>query len=313
MTPKLIERTEKQVLAFFEKSWADLLCEKKIARSQFKKLKAQSIYKDKLGEVEKLLEGFINVVLPTTTTDLGRAHQEQWAQGLKKLQDDIVNLIEKARSEILQFKPFNVKKKFFTLLKRIEDFPFLKRFTFISTTVMSICVGLLMVFVQDPNTTFPNDLPSGTSTSGLPLGEAESDSLQVDSLRSKTESDSLQVVMLWTGSWEHIYFDPGKSTLSLEARSSLEKLVRRLKENENDTLSVKIHGFSDNSGEPYVDNKHLAEQRAKAIESYLIQQGIQPERLEAEGIGVDLNQPNETVEDRAGNRHVEIIIHKKRA
>lgn len=104
-----------------------------------------------------------------------------------------------------------------------------------------------------------------------------------------------------------ILFATNSSTLSDASRSALRKLAESL--NQNPDTDIKIVGHTDNTGN--VDyNQTLSEKRAKSVFDYLmVDQGVSSKRMEFEGKGI--HEPiadNSTVEGRALNRRVEIII-----
>ena len=83
--------------------------------------------------------------------------------------------------------------------------------------------------------------------------------------------------------FEDIHFDFDKSTLKPEARTILKRNIQVLKDNPN--AHVRIAGYTSASGtEEY--NQKLSERRAKAVEEYLINEGlIAPNRLTMIGYG----------------------------
>ncbi len=79
----------------------------------------------------------------------------------------------------------------------------------------------------------------------------------------------------------------------------------------NPKLKVAIHGHTDNVGGDAF-NLELSNRRAKAVEQFIIEQGIDPIRLESKGFG--LSRPvasNDSEEGRALNRRTEFVILKK--
>ena len=103
-----------------------------------------------------------------------------------------------------------------------------------------------------------------------------------------------------------ILFATGKYDLSSQAQADLTKFAVSLLENPD--TDVDIIGYTDNTGSFQV-NKTLSGQRANSVRNYLIKCGVQPERLEAEGIPMaDYVASNDTPEGRALNRRVEITI-----
>jgi OOP family OmpA-OmpF porin len=106
---------------------------------------------------------------------------------------------------------------------------------------------------------------------------------------------TLQAVML---------FDTNSSYMRDEASPLLDEVITILKKNPE--IEVEIQGHTDNTGSAEY-NQWLSERRAKRVMEYLVQNGIDSERLEAKGYG--LAQPvasNATEEGRAQNRRVEL-------
>ncbi|NTW32628.1 MAG: OmpA family protein [Bacteroidetes bacterium] len=108
---------------------------------------------------------------------------------------------------------------------------------------------------------------------------------------------------------DNLYFAINKSDLLPVSYPSLEKLIGFLKE--NFTYKIEIFGHTDNTGKEE-DNDVLSEARAKAVVDYLIEKGIQKERLSYRGFGS--TQPidsNDNEEGRSRNRRVEFKILSK--
>jgi outer membrane protein OmpA-like peptidoglycan-associated protein len=78
------------------------------------------------------------------------------------------------------------------------------------------------------------------------------------------------------------HFDYGKSTLTSEAKTLLEKDVQVLKE--NPTMKVRMAGYTSAQGTEE-SNQALSEGRANAVRSYLIEKGIAPGRITVIGYG----------------------------
>jgi outer membrane protein OmpA-like peptidoglycan-associated protein len=83
--------------------------------------------------------------------------------------------------------------------------------------------------------------------------------------------------------FEDIHFDFDKSTLKPEAQTILKRNIQLLKDNPN--AKVRIAGYTSASGtEAY--NQKLSERRAKAVQEYLINEGlISSDRLSTIGYG----------------------------
>lgn len=103
-----------------------------------------------------------------------------------------------------------------------------------------------------------------------------------------------------------ILFATNSSTVSDASKSALRNFADNL--NENPDTYIKIIGHTDNTGN--VDyNQTLSEKRAQSVNDYLMQQGVSNRRMSFEGHGI--HEPvasNSTVEGRALNRRVEIMI-----
>jgi outer membrane protein OmpA-like peptidoglycan-associated protein len=83
--------------------------------------------------------------------------------------------------------------------------------------------------------------------------------------------------------FEDVHFDFDKSTLKPEARTILKRNIQLLKDNPN--AHVRIAGYTSASGTAEYNQK-LSERRAKAVEQYLISEGIiAPDRLTMIGYG----------------------------
>ncbi len=108
---------------------------------------------------------------------------------------------------------------------------------------------------------------------------------------------------------ENIFFETGKATLKPESFAQLEQVLKFM--NSNPTVRMEISGHTDNTGSLKL-NTRLSQARAEAVVDYLVEHGIDPERLDAKGYA--FSQPiatNDTVEGRARNRRVEFKILSK--
>ena len=107
----------------------------------------------------------------------------------------------------------------------------------------------------------------------------------------------------------NIFFNTGSFDLLPESKVELQKLIEFL--NLNKTVFIEIEGHTDNIGNEEMNQK-LSESRAKEVYKYLINKGIDTNRMKYKGYG--LSQPvssNETPEGRALNRRTEFMIIKK--
>ncbi len=103
-----------------------------------------------------------------------------------------------------------------------------------------------------------------------------------------------------------IKFDTGKATIKPESYDLLNRLAEVA--NQCPATRLEIAGHTDASGNPAF-NTFLSQSRAEAVRQYLIQQGVDADRLIAKGYGSEHPiADNATAAGRAMNRRVEIII-----
>jgi outer membrane protein OmpA-like peptidoglycan-associated protein len=88
--------------------------------------------------------------------------------------------------------------------------------------------------------------------------------------------------------------------------STMDKIATVL--NRYGKTSLSIVGHTDNTGSAQ-HNQALSERRAQAVETYFLQRGVVPQRLESHGLGESAPRAsNATAEGRQLNRRVEILI-----
>jgi outer membrane protein OmpA-like peptidoglycan-associated protein len=107
---------------------------------------------------------------------------------------------------------------------------------------------------------------------------------------------------------QNIFFDFGSATLLPSSDPELHRLYLTMKENK--TMNIEIRGHTDNVGSDE-SNQQLSENRAKAVYNYLIEKGIEKDRISYKGFGE--TQPvatNETEAGRSQNRRTEFFILK---
>jgi outer membrane protein OmpA-like peptidoglycan-associated protein/Tol biopolymer transport system component len=107
---------------------------------------------------------------------------------------------------------------------------------------------------------------------------------------------------------KNVFFETKKADLLRESLTELNKLKLLLQE--NPTMRIDIRGHTDNVGAD-TDNQVLSEKRAKAVQDFLISNGIATERLTYKGLGE--TQPigeNDTEGGRAANRRTDFLILK---
>jgi len=107
--------------------------------------------------------------------------------------------------------------------------------------------------------------------------------------------------------FRNILFDFNKATLRPESYPVLDSIAQVLKE--NPTVVVEIGGHTDTRGS-FRYNLRLSQARANSVREYLIQKGIEPNRLVAKGYGEmrPLVKPERTEADYQKNRRVEFRV-----
>ena len=81
---------------------------------------------------------------------------------------------------------------------------------------------------------------------------------------------------------DNIFYDFDRATLRPESKTALDELVKLLNQNPNVTIELAAHCDYKGSSEY---NKRLSQRRAESVVNYLIENGIQKERLTAVGYG----------------------------
>ncbi|MBC5837327.1 OmpA family protein [Flavobacterium muglaense] len=106
-----------------------------------------------------------------------------------------------------------------------------------------------------------------------------------------------------------ILFDSGKSSFKDQTYPVLESINSILKEYPNSNFMIEGHTDSDGSNEL---NQSLSENRASAVRNYLVEKGINADRLKSTGYGE--TKPiasNKTAKGKAENRRVEVSLIKE--
>jgi OOP family OmpA-OmpF porin len=106
-----------------------------------------------------------------------------------------------------------------------------------------------------------------------------------------------------------ILFDSGKSSFKKQTYPTLVSITEILKEYPYSRFLVEGHTDSDGSNEM---NQTLSENRAAAVKNYLVENGIQADRLKSTGFGeTKPMDTNKTAKGKAHNRRVEISLIKE--
>lgn len=129
------------------------------------------------------------------------------------------------------------------------------------------------------------------------------DLVSVEALNSHYTADEMYVL-------SDLMFDLDGFEIQQIARKQLESLVSYLKGHSGYTIT--IYGHTDNLGSR-IYNKELSTKRAKSVAEFLIENGLQSNRILWRGYG-DLNPlvKNETEAGRRKNRRVEFMLSRKK-
>jgi len=135
----------------------------------------------------------------------------------------------------------------------------------------------------------------------------------VADLQAEVETRRAEAERLRTGETftlpAEVLFAAGSAELTAEGRQMVASLAERLKQ---ETERLEVHGHTDSipvRGGPYPSNWELAGARAASVVRLLAEAGVAPERMAAVSHGAnDPVAPNETPEDRARNRRIEIRL-----
>jgi peptidoglycan-associated lipoprotein len=98
------------------------------------------------------------------------------------------------------------------------------------------------------------------------------------------------------------FFKQGSADLDETARVTLQKQAQWLRQHPQ--WKVKLQGFADDPGS-IAAQKELSQRRADAVRTYLVSQGVSPDRMKAKGYGRDrLVGDCPGIECKAQNRRV---------
>jgi outer membrane protein OmpA-like peptidoglycan-associated protein len=102
---------------------------------------------------------------------------------------------------------------------------------------------------------------------------------------------------------DNLRFAAGSAEIPDDAKPELDRLINQLKENPN--VRIQIAGHADALEQ--LDNENISEERAKAVAKYMMENGFS--NIEYAGYK-DKNPvaPNDSPENRAQNRRVEITV-----
>jgi OOP family OmpA-OmpF porin len=123
---------------------------------------------------------------------------------------------------------------------------------------------------------------------------------------SQAETDASELRDLMKAAEGKLHFSFDSVELNAEAKQEIGRIGDLLAKNLNE--KIRIDGFTDGQGTPKY-NRELSEQRTQVVTGILLERGVKPSQIEAEGHGEDHPVANNTTEDgRAMNRRVELKL-----
>ena len=124
---------------------------------------------------------------------------------------------------------------------------------------------------------------------------------QLNSVLQTTETPRGLVVNL-----SDVLFDTGKYTLKQNTQVSLAKVATILELYQG--LKVQVEGYTDSVGSP-ASNQKLSENRAGAVQNFLVNNGVPQTNTTATGYGAtNFAADNGNAAGRAQNRRVELVV-----
>lgn len=110
------------------------------------------------------------------------------------------------------------------------------------------------------------------------------------------------------GSLQGVFFETSSARLTESSKTVLDNAAAELKRYPN--VAVEIQAFTDSRGSDALNQK-ISQQRADSVRTYLLNKGVNADRLTAKGYGeANPVASNETVDGRAANRRVELSVKK---
>lgn len=104
---------------------------------------------------------------------------------------------------------------------------------------------------------------------------------------------------------EAVNFETGSAELTNSSKETLNSLIEFM--NKKKEANIQVDAYTDSVGDDE-SNLTLSRERAYAVKTYLVENGIDKERIKSKGFGADSTYDNSTEEGREKNRRVEITI-----
>ncbi|AII50468.1 OmpA family protein [Hymenobacter sp. APR13] len=162
-------------------------------------------------------------------------------------------------------------------------------------------------YIYDTGAPTTLQLADGKKLSGVGINSIET-KLHHFLADPKQKIDTVDRTKGWM-SFDRVYFDTGKATLTKESMQQLKNIALLLQSYPQ--TRIKLGGYTDSVGS-YQMNRQLSEARARTAWAALVELGVSPSRLEARGYGS--NYPvasNTTPAGRAMNRRLSVRVINK--
>lgn len=145
-----------------------------------------------------------------------------------------------------------------------------------------------------------------TDGDGVPDYKDECPTVPGNKLNKGCPEVKREVRNLLKKAMQGIQFETGKATIKPSSYKLLDQIAQTFID--NPSYIIEVQGHTDNVGKAEL-NKALSDKRAKAVREYLIKKGVEPERMTANGYGMERPiEDNKTAKGRALNRRVEFDI-----
>ena len=138
----------------------------------------------------------------------------------------------------------------------------------------------------------------------------QAEAVQNAQVETVTDANGLEAVKLTFDSG--ILFATNKATLNASSKSALNQCATLMKNNTD--CDIAIYGHTDSTGSDAINNP-LSVNRAKAVQTYLLGQGVNAAQIRTvDGLGSTAPvADNSTAEGRQQNRRVEVYMYASQA
>ena len=139
----------------------------------------------------------------------------------------------------------------------------------------------------------------------LMIGEKSVESKMIDFAEA---NDGKAAESDWI-TFDRIYFEPGKSSLTAKSEKQLQNIATIMKS--HPSISIALGGYTDNTGDGAINNK-ISKERAESCQAALVALGVDKDRITSKGFGsANPIADNKTEEGRAQNRRISVKVVSK--